>query len=142
MNVPAELIVDVIPPPGWLALNPADPLHKSLEGYPFYENYCEDGAPGMPPWDAEYTAPLAFRPQYAGEALSIMNPSVHITLLTKNAERGEMTAWAGGAVQVLEGPVPLGSDIPTVSEWGLLLIAVLLIGAGIVWIRRRRAASV
>ncbi len=140
MNVPAEVIVDIFPPPGWIALNPADPLHKSL-GYPFYENYMECGAPGMPPWDANYTAPLAFRPLFAGEALSITNPVVHITLVTKNAERGEMTAWAGGPVQVLEGPVPITSDIPAVGDWGLLLIALLLVGAGVVWIRRRRASA-
>jgi len=140
MNVAAEVIVNIIPPPGWIVLNPADPLHKSID-YPFYADYMECGAPGMPPWGAEYTAPLAFRPLYTAEALSIANPTVHITLFTKDAERGEMTAWAGGGVQVLEGPVPLASDIPTVSEWGLLLIAVLLIGAGIVWILRRRAAA-
>jgi hypothetical protein len=136
MNVPAEVIVDVIPPPGWAVLNPADPLHKSLD-YPYYENYMEDCAPSMPPWDPGYTAPLAFRPLFAGEALSVHNPVVHITLITQNAERGDMTAWAGGEVQVIEGPVALTSDIPTVSEWGLLLIAVLLIGAGVVILRRR-----
>jgi hypothetical protein len=136
MNVAAELIVDVIPPPGWIVLNPADPLHKDLHGYPFYHDYMEDGFPGLPPWDVNYTAPLAFRPLFAGEALSVFNPVVHITLITRNAKRGEMTAWAGGSVQVIEGPVS-ASEIPTVNEWGLLLIAVLLLAAGVVILRRR-----
>ncbi|MBI4720214.1 MAG: IPTL-CTERM sorting domain-containing protein [Chitinivibrionia bacterium] len=136
MSVPPELIVYVIPPSGWLVLNPADTEHRSLD-YPFYENYMECGSPGQAPWDPSYTAPLAFRPQSEEEALSATNPSVHVTLFTNGAIRGEMSAWAGGPAQTLTGPVLDASQIPTVSEWGVAAIALLLIGTGIVLIRRR-----
>lgn len=134
MDVPAAVVSQVIAPPGWIPLNPADAGRLSLSD-PFYQGYCEDGAPGRPPWQASYQVPLAFRAASESSTLSTGNPVVHITLLTVGAWRGPMRAWAGGPEQVLEGPLA-SSPVPTVGLAGLAALMLGLIGGGTIACRR------
>ncbi|HNQ23639.1 MAG TPA: hypothetical protein PKK06_11150 [Phycisphaerae bacterium] len=135
MEVPGEVISQIIPPPGWIALNPGDPGRLSLS-YPFYQGYCEDGAPGRPPWDANYRVPLAFRALSAAASLSMGHPSVHVTLFTVGAQRGPMRAWAGGPEQVLEGPVAPSPSVPALGLIGWVAMGGALVGSGAVVCRR------
>ncbi len=137
LHIEPDLVVDIIPPPGWIALNPADPAHYSLD-YPFYEGYAEDWTCDQPLWSLDYTAPVALRALTEEATLSSSNPVVHVALIAQNAERGTIDAWAGGDVQTIEGPVAAsGSPIPTVSEWGLIVLALLVLTAATILFRRR-----
>ena len=142
LHIEPELVVDIIPPEGWIALNPADPAHYDLD-YPFYEGYAEDWTCDQPLWSPDYTAPVALRALTEEATLSVFNPVVHIGLVAQNAERGTIDAWAGREVQELEGPVAAsGPPIPTVSEWGLIVLALLVIGTGVIVFKRRRKPAV
>jgi hypothetical protein len=134
MDVEADLIQTIIPPPGWAVFNPADPARHSMD-YPFYEGYFVDCLNFQPPWDEQYSGFLAFRAESSSVALSITNPTISITLFTQNAKRGSMRTWAGGPVQILEGPEP--EDIPTLSGWGLLFVTLLLVTLGVMILRRK-----
>jgi hypothetical protein len=134
MDIDPSLIAGISPPSGWVCLNPADPQHRSLD-YPFYVDYYEDGGPEAPPWDPAYTAPLACRALDGASALSATNPSVELTVFTVGAVSGNIRVWAGGDVQILEGPVI--SPIPSLSFQGLICLFAALYVAGIVMMRGR-----
>jgi len=107
MDVSAAVIEQIVTPSGWVCLNPADPNHKD-PNYPFYVDYCEDGAPEQAPFDPNLTAPLGFRALDEASTLSVTNPSLQITLYTDRATRKPIEVWAGGEIQMLEGPGWIG----------------------------------
>ncbi len=135
MDVPAELIEQIITPPGWIVLDPSDPEHKNLD-YPYYIEYMETCENDRPPWDGDFVAPLAFRAMNETETLSMINPVIHITLFTHGASRGSMRAWAGGPEQFLEGPVAVTAT-PVMSSKGLIFIALFFVVGGVLILRRR-----
>ncbi|MBT8485307.1 MAG: VCBS repeat-containing protein [Phycisphaerales bacterium] len=57
------------------------------------------------------------------------------------ANEDDLLALGGGSVSaLLNGFVPILADIPTVSEWGLIVLGLLLLTAGTIVLRRRRLA--
>lgn len=136
LHVEPSLIVDVLVPPGWEVLNPADPGRLDLQNYPFYQGYAEDWNSDQPPWDPAFTAPLSLRSLAESFALSESNPQLHVTLLTHGAVRGTIDAWAGGDVQQMEGPVPPPAPAPALGRWGVIVLVLVVVVAGALGWRR------
>ena len=53
----------------------------------------------------------------------------------------ELAEWVQGAIDVERASLGTGSAIPTVSQWGLIIMALLLLTAGTIIIRRRKLAT-
>jgi hypothetical protein len=137
LHIDPELVRDVKSPEGWLFLDPRYPTHYQIE--PYYKGYMEDGTTNPSPWSL--TDPvnyLAFRssgPQYN---LTLDNPYLTITVFTENDMVGQITTWSGIDLQWVDGPVRRSVVTPSVSQWGLIILAALLLAAGTIAIVRRR----
>jgi len=136
MDVAPEFIVQVTPPPGWIHLDPSDPLRTDMD-HPYYQGYMEDGATSHPPWDPDLTPPLAFRALSEASTLSVTNPVIQIGLSTTGAVRGPLRVWAGGEVQTIVGPA--AEPIPLLPGWAIALLAAAFLAAGTWSIRGARA---
>lgn len=136
LDIRPEVIAQVLTPPGWVVLNPADPAHHN-SNHPFYQNYMEDGHSFPAPWDGSVTPALTLRAADPAAALSVNNPVVGFMVIAQNAVPGQVDAWAGDDVQSLLGPVPAGPAIPASTPAWQVITALTLIAAGglVLWRR-------
>ena len=154
LGINPSVIDDIIAPPGWEVFNPADPAHLNPT-YLYYQGYMEDGHPVPAPWDPNSNPAVAFRIS-TGEPLTYGNGlegyAVTFSVIAKNDVLGYVEAWAGGPIQLLEGPVDIeppptpgqevgGNVYPAdkltiLAPW-ILLAAVLIVGVTIAAKRHR-----
>ncbi len=109
--VEASVVDSVIAPPGWVTLNPADPLSKSLT-HPFYADYMTSCSNSGAPWKPGVKTPLAFRALTPADELSAANPVVSLGLTAHSYQVGPIQIWSGDESQYLPGPIPAPPPIP------------------------------
>lgn len=141
LDIRPEVISQVLTPPGWVVLNPADPAHHN-SSHPFYQGYMEDGHPFPAPWDGSVTPALTLRAADPAAALSPSNPVLGFMVIAQNAAPGQIDAWAGDDVQALLGPVPAGPAIPaSTPAWQVVTALTLIACGGLILWRRSMAAE-
>ncbi len=142
LDIDPEVVGTLICPAGWVCLNPADP-NRLNPNYPYYQGYMRHARSTRWLWDDDVSPPLAIRAGSAAAALSAANPLLTVTVLAVNHQPGMVAAWAGGAPQSLQGPIPTAApgDVPAVSEWGMIVLLLLLLTSGTIVFGRRRVES-
>lgn len=138
LGIDPSIIVDVICPPGWLCLNPADPGRLDRNSA-YYIGYNEDGHPIPPPWTPLPTPPVALRAAAPGAPLTTVNPTLFVTVVVRRHIRGQIDTWAGGNIQRLPGPLPASTPaIPALSLAGLVAFLLALAVFALLLLRRRK----
>jgi len=117
-DINPSLVTGVVPPPGWLFMDPAE-VQAFGPDAPFFDDYMEDGAPDPPPWELlDY---LTFRSSAPIYDLTLGNPELTFTIFTAGDTTGTIWVHAGGGPQLVPGPVP---EPTTALLWALPLLLV------------------
>jgi hypothetical protein len=118
-----SLVTEVIPPPGWIYLDPVE-LAALGADHPYFDDYMDHSFTDPAPWESlHYITMQSTAPEYN---LSTSNPQFDVTIVAPGATSGLINVFAGTEHQQVVGPVPEPST--------LVLSAVLLACCG----RRRQ----